>query len=41
MDEGGVRRQALVAMAAYYIVSGVWPLAHMRSFEAVTGPKND
>ncbi|MDB5073683.1 MAG: hypothetical protein JWM87_4794 [Candidatus Eremiobacteraeota bacterium] len=28
-------------MAAYYIVSGVWPLAHMRSFEAVTGPKAD
>jgi hypothetical protein len=28
-------------MAAYYIVSGLWPLAHMRSFEAVTGPKTD
>ena len=28
-------------MAAYYIASGVWPLAHMHSFEAVTGPKTD
>lgn len=28
-------------MAAYYIATGVWPLAHMHSFEAVTGPKTD
>lgn len=25
--------------AAYLIVTGVWPLVHRRSFEAVTGPK--
>ena len=25
----------------YYFVSGVWPLMHMRSFEAVTGAKTD
>jgi hypothetical protein len=28
-------------MAVYYAVTGVWPIAHMRSFEAVTGPKTD
>ena len=28
-------------MAGYYLASGVWPIAHMRSFEAVTGPKHD
>ena len=28
-------------MAAYYLVSGAWPIAHMASFEAITGPKND
>jgi hypothetical protein len=24
-----------------YVVTGVWPLLHMRSFELVTGPKRD
>ena len=28
-------------MAAYYTATGAWPLVHMRSFEAVTGPKTD
>jgi hypothetical protein len=27
--------------AGYYFLTGVWPLLHMRSFEAVTGPKAD
>ena len=36
-----VRRPLLAAMAGYYIASGVWPIAHMPSFEAVTGPKTD
>jgi hypothetical protein len=34
-----MRRRAVVAMAAYYLVTGAWPLLSMRSFEAVTGPK--
>lgn len=25
----------------FNVVSGIWPLAHMRSFEAVSGPKTD
>ena len=25
----------------YYVSSGLWPILHMRSFEAVTGPKRD
>ena len=25
----------------FYLVSGVWPILHIRSFEAVTGPKVD
>ncbi|HEX3466389.1 MAG TPA: hypothetical protein VHS78_20250 [Candidatus Elarobacter sp.] len=36
-----LRRQALIVMAAYYAATGIWPLVHMRSFEAVTGPKTD
>lgn len=27
--------------AAYLLATGVWPLVHRRSFEAVTGPKED
>jgi hypothetical protein len=26
---------------AYYIATGIWPLVHMKSFMAVTGPKED
>jgi hypothetical protein len=29
------------AQGSYYIASGVWPLVHRRSFEAVTGRKSD
>jgi hypothetical protein len=29
------------AHGAFNLVSGVWPLLHMRSFEAVSGPKVD
>ena len=25
--------------AAYYVVTGAWPIVHLRSFEAITGPK--
>lgn len=25
----------------FYLVTGIWPLVHMRSFEWVTGPKTD
>jgi len=30
-----------VAQGLYYLVTGVWPLVHMPSFIAVTGPKTD
>jgi hypothetical protein len=36
-----VARAALVAQGAYYVATGVWPILHMCSFEAVTGPKRD
>ena len=29
------------AQGAFNVASGLWPLAHMRSFEAVLGPKVD
>ncbi len=27
--------------ALYNLVTGIWPLLHMRSFEAISGPKTD
>ena len=34
-------RATLSLQAAYYIVTGLWPILHLASFEAVTGPKAD
>jgi len=33
--------RVLAVQGAYFAATGVWPLLHMRSFEAVTGPKVD
>lgn len=27
--------------AVYFLITGIWPIVHMPSFLAVTGPKND
>lgn len=34
-------RLLLGGQAAYYILTGLWPIVHMGSFEAITGPKVD
>jgi hypothetical protein len=34
-------RHPLRLQAGYYLLTGLWPLVHMTSFEAVTGPKTD
>lgn len=31
----------LLMQGIYYIATGVWPLVHLRSFMALTGPKKD
>lgn len=36
-----MKRRALTALAIYYGLTGAWPIVHMASFEAVTGPKVD
>lgn len=42
LRRGLVGDRALVtAQGAYFAAAGLWPLLHMRSFEAVTGPKVD
>jgi hypothetical protein len=37
---GGAVAVATV-QGAYFLLTGVWPILHIRSFEAVTGPKTD
>jgi hypothetical protein len=34
-------RRLALGQGIFFVVSGVWPILHMRSFEAVTGPKVD
>jgi hypothetical protein len=34
-------RKAALAQGIFYVATGLWPIVHMRSFEAVTGPKVD
>ena len=41
MSAGDRRRRAALLQAGYYVVTGVWPLVHRRSFERITGPKVD
>lgn len=45
-DRGGARaaigvRPPILLQAGYYLLTGLWPLVHLPSFEAVTGPKTD
>lgn len=35
------QRQLMRAQAAYYAVTGVWPLLSIGTFQKVTGPKHD
>jgi hypothetical protein len=39
-DEGAGRALA-IGQGAFYVTTGVWPLLHEGSFEAVTGPKRE
>jgi hypothetical protein len=35
------RRRILAFQSGYYVLTGLWPVVHYPSFEAVTGPKTD
>jgi hypothetical protein len=39
--DAGAADALAVAQGAFYVATGVWPILHMRSFEAVTGEKTD
>src|SRR5262245_41539592 len=32
---------AAALQGVYYLFTGLWPLVHLQSFEAITGPKTD
>ena len=34
-------RSILAAQGLYYLITGIWPLVSIRTFEMVTGPKTD
>ena len=34
-------RSVLQLQGAYYVATGLWPIIHLTSFEAITGPKVD
>lgn len=36
-----IARLLLAGQGVYYLVTGVWPLVSLRTFEMVTGPKTD
>ncbi|WP_181305302.1 hypothetical protein [Rufibacter sp. XAAS-G3-1] len=36
-----MRKWLLILQGIYYALTGIWPLWHMPSFLAVTGPKNE
>jgi energy-converting hydrogenase Eha subunit E len=39
--DGALLRFTAWAQGGYYLLTGVWPLVHLPSFEWVTGPKTD
>lgn len=34
-------RILLIGQGIYFMVTGIWPIVHMRSFEQISGPKTD
>jgi hypothetical protein len=41
MDRTRIARRLAIGQGAFFIAAGLWPIVHLRSFEAVTGPKRE
>ncbi len=41
MRRGSAARALAAGQGAWFLAAGVWPLLHLASFEAVTGPKRE
>ena len=39
MERSDLATRLAVAQGTYWAATGIWPIVHLRSFEAVTGPK--
>jgi hypothetical protein len=39
MDTTRMARRLAVGQGVFFVAAGLWPIFHLRSFEAVTGPK--
>lgn len=35
------KRLILITQGCYYLITGLWPILHLKSFVLVTGPKDD
>lgn len=40
-DRGALATKIAWGQGAYFLLTGIWPLFGMRSFERITGPKRD
>jgi hypothetical protein len=40
-NSDALRRTLALGQGVFYLLTGIWPLLHIRSFMAVTGPKHD
>lgn len=38
-EPSSLDRTVALSQGAYFVATGVWPILHLRSFEAITGPK--
>jgi hypothetical protein len=41
MKQRSWKDKVAIGQGAYWLATGVWPILHIRSFEAITGPKDD
>ena len=41
MNDNKLILWSLYGQSIYYLLTGIWPILHIESFMAVTGPKND
>jgi hypothetical protein len=39
--KGSARTRTATVQGIYFLATGLWPIVHRRSFEAVTGPKRE
>jgi hypothetical protein len=41
MKQRSWKDKVAIGQGAYWLATGVWPILHIKSFEAITGPKDD